>query len=197
MKKFMIIGVAALAIMLFASMQVYSGAGCTAHANKVEKASTTTTSTISAAQCAAKCGMSPEECAKLCGSHENCGFTEIDIKGMTCGGCENSVSAALEALPGVIKVVKVDHKEGKALVCADLTKCTQDDLTKAVTSKGFEASIVPAVAVSAPTVSPMKGCAPGCAKTCGAAAAKSCAKTMASCGTTKVEETKKTDDSSL
>ncbi len=196
MKKLMIIGVAALAIMLFASMQVYSGAGCTAKAGTIEKASTTSSATLTAAQCAAKCGMTPEECSKLCGSKENCGFTEMDIKGMTCGGCESSVSAALEAIPGVIKVVKVDHKEGKALVCADLTKCSTDDLTKAVTSKGFEASIIPAVAVSAPTVDAKKGCAPGCAKTCGAAAA-SCNKSKAGCATKKADETKKTDDSSL
>jgi copper chaperone CopZ len=198
----MIIGVAVLAIMLFVSMQVYSGEGCTAKAEKAQTTATATTVTaanLTAAECAAKCGITPEECAKLCGTKENCGFTEMDIKGMTCGGCENAVTTALEAVPGVIKVVKVDHKEGLALVCADLQKCTTDDLTKAVSSKGFEASVVPAVAVSTTTVTAKKGCTPGCAKTCGAAAAKSCNKTKASCGSAKKAdtETKTTDDSSL
>jgi copper chaperone CopZ len=73
-------------------------------------------------------------------------MTQISIKGMTCGGCENDVTAALTAVPGVIKVVSVSHKDGLAVVCTDKTKCESGSLTKAVSAKGFEAKIMPAVA---------------------------------------------------
>jgi len=194
-KKLIIIGLGALVIMLFASMQVYSGSGCgaSAKADNISTASVSTTTSMTPAECAKLCGMTPEECAKLCGGKDNCNITQMSIKGMTCVGCEKSVSAALEAIPGVIKVVKIDPKEGIALVCTDAKKCTADDLTKVVTNKGYEASIIPAVAKtwSAPT-GIKKGCAPGCAKTCGAAA-KSCTKTKASCPSMTGTETKKVE----
>lgn len=199
MKKLLIVGLGALVVMLFASMQVYSGSGCTATSGaKVEKASAGTTSAgtmMTATECSKLCGMTPEECAKLCGGKENCNITKMSIQGMTCVGCEQSVSAALEATPGVIKVVKIDHKEGVAFVCTDVQKCTGDDLTKVVTNKGYKAEIIPAVATT--TTAPAgvsQGCAPSCAKTCGAAAT-SCTKGKTSCTGTKSAETKKAEGS--
>lgn len=199
MKRLTIIGFAALAIMLFAGMQVYSGpncsaskatttakvdarSGCTGHADM------TKAHNMTAEEHAKLCGMTPEECAKLCGGHENCGFTKMNIKGMTCTGCEKSIEAALTEVPGVIKVVKVDHKEGYALVCTQKDKVEKSTLTTAVTNKGYEASIVPAVATLSDEASEKTSAKKGCAATCGSKAAAACAKTKSACpGASKTE----------
>ncbi|MCP4704705.1 MAG: heavy-metal-associated domain-containing protein [candidate division Zixibacteria bacterium] len=70
----------------------------------------------------------------------------MNIKGMTCGGCESSVSKALMEQDGVFKVVSIDHKSGMATVCFDPTKVESDKLIKLVTKKGFKAEVVAAVA---------------------------------------------------
>ena len=110
------------------------------------------------------CGLTPEECAKLCGEGVKCEVRAISIKGMTCVGCENMVTAELEKVPGVLKVAKISHKEEMALVCVDGSKCQAGSLTKAVASKGYKAEIIPAVATeAAPAVEKKvtkKGCNP-------------------------------------
>ncbi len=197
MRRLTIIGFAALAIMLFAGMQVYSGPDCSASkttaATAVDAKSgcaghgdITKAHGMSAEEHAKLCGMTPEECAKLCGGHDNCGFTKMSIKGMTCTGCEKSIEAALTEFPGVIKVMKVDHKEGYALVCTQNDKVKQETLTTAVTNKGYEASIIPAVATTA-EVSQKTSTKSGCAATCGPKAAAACAKTKTACVEAKKE----------
>ncbi len=90
-----------------------------------------------------KAFMSDEDCKNLCGKYE---FTRISIAGMTCGGCEGAVTAALEKTEGVIKVLKVDYEKGVAIVAVDTKKATNANLTKAVADKGFKAEIIVAVA---------------------------------------------------
>lgn len=41
---------------------------------------------------------------------------QIDIEGMACTLCENWVRSALQAMPGVQRVVEVSHAEGVAKV---------------------------------------------------------------------------------
>jgi copper chaperone CopZ len=72
----------------------------------------------------------------------------LSVKGMTCGGCESSVTTALSKQAGVLKVNKVDHKDGVAYVCVDVEKCCPEDMIKAVAAKGFTAEVIPAVAVT-------------------------------------------------
>ncbi len=98
--------------------------------------------------------LTSEEHARLCKGDGKCEFTTISIKGMTCGGCEQSVSAALTEVPGVLKVVGVSYEEGVAEVCFDPNKTTGEALITAVANKGYQAKIVPAVAKS----SDSKGC---------------------------------------
>ncbi|MEW5796128.1 MAG: cation transporter [Candidatus Zixiibacteriota bacterium] len=128
-----------------------------------------------AAACAAKMGMSVEECQKLCASGEYT-MVNMSIKGMTCGGCESSVTASLAQMPGVVKVGKVSYKEGTAFVMVDPKKVKSESLLKAVSDKGFQAEIVPAVSVttvdSKATGNANHPCGPEAAKSC----AKSCAK---------------------
>lgn len=168
MKKLFYVGLSALLVMAFVAINVNAGPGCGAH--KVSKADANanakmTCATMTAEECAKLCGMTPEECAKLCGDKENCGFTKINVQGMTCGGCESSVTTALKDVPGVIHVVKVSHTEGIALVCTDNIKCDPAGLTKAITDKGFKAQIIPAVAKTTDSEVKTTGlpCAPGCA----------------------------------
>ncbi|MFQ6007984.1 MAG: cation transporter, partial [Candidatus Zixiibacteriota bacterium] len=90
--------------------------------------------------------LTTEEHAKQCNYEGKCQYTTVSIKGMTCGGCERSVTTALLKVPGVIKVCSVSYKEGMAGVCFDPTKTSGDALVKAVSNIGYEAAIVPAVA---------------------------------------------------
>jgi copper chaperone len=63
----------------------------------------------------------------------------LNVKGMTCGGCESKVNKALSACNGVSDV-KVDHKEGKAELHLEDGKASIDDLIKALKHAGFKAS---------------------------------------------------------
>jgi copper chaperone CopZ len=90
--------------------------------------------------------MSDEECKELCGTYE---IAKISVDGMTCGGCEGAVTAALGNVEGVVKVLMVDHKTGVAMVAVDAKTATDVNMTKAVVSKGFKAEMMPAIAVVA------------------------------------------------
>jgi len=62
---------------------------------------------------------------------------EISVKGMTCGGCENTVKESVSALAGVTEC-KASFKEEKAVVKYDSTKTTAIDLEKAIAEAGYE-----------------------------------------------------------
>lgn len=126
--------------------------------------------------------MSPEECAKMCGYTGKMEMVNMNIKGMTCGGCEGSVTAALEKVPGVVKVLSVNYKDGSALVCIDPAKTKAETLTQTVSNKGYEAQIIPAVATTT-TGTATKAAGAGCSKTCTAEEKAACAaKTEAKTG---------------
>lgn len=61
--------------------------------------------------------------------------TTLHISGMTCGHCEMSVRKALEAVPGVVRVVAVSKDRGEAVVegAAPL-----EALKAAVVGEGYE-----------------------------------------------------------
>lgn len=62
----------------------------------------------------------------------------IKVKGMTCGHCEMAVRKALEAVPGVEKVLEVDRTTERAVI-----EGTPDDaaLVAAVKEEGYEAEV--------------------------------------------------------
>lgn len=133
-----------------------------------------------AAACAAKMGMTVEECQALCASGD---FTvvEMSVKGMTCTGCENTITAALKELPGVVHVGKVSYEEGMAYVMIDAKKAKTESLVSAVSGKGYKAEVVPAVATTstvndakgkACSITAKKGCDKPCSTPCGAKKAK-------------------------
>jgi copper chaperone len=60
----------------------------------------------------------------------------LTITGMTCGGCVNSVTSVLRALPGV-KQVEVTLVPGQAKVQIDETLVDITTLKQAVTDAGY------------------------------------------------------------
>lgn len=72
----------------------------------------------------------------------------MSVVGMTCAGCEKTISDALTEVPGVVEVVEVCHETGQAVVRVDPEKASDDLLTSAVANKGYEAKIIPAVVKS-------------------------------------------------
>ena len=62
----------------------------------------------------------------------------IKIAGMTCMGCERSVSNVLQALPGVSRA-DVSLERGEAQVEFDPAKVSTTALKAAVVKAGFEA----------------------------------------------------------
>lgn len=169
MKKFLGTALAMLAVTSFvvAGSTAYA-CGDDAKADKTsststcckDKATTATAQTVSAkgATCSPDhpeaCGTAQTasakmaDCGKECPYAGKCQFRTISVKGMTCGGCEQSVQTALVGTPGVLKVVSVSYKTGTAVVCVDPTKCQDKALSTAITSKGFEATVIPAVATT-------------------------------------------------
>ncbi len=63
----------------------------------------------------------------------------LNIKGMTCTGCEGRVKAALSACEGVSDV-KVSYKDGKALLHVKEGKVDKAVLIEAVKQVGFSAT---------------------------------------------------------
>lgn len=154
-----------------------SSSACTASKTNATQASAKSAcSEEQMAACAKALGMSKEDCAKMCadGSHT---IKTISIEGMTCTGCENSVKTALQKVEGVKNVVSISHKDKTAVVCFDPKKCEPATLTKTITSKGYKAQIMPAVAKVSSTDAPS-------AATCSDAQKKACG---SSCTAKKVE----------
>ncbi len=60
----------------------------------------------------------------------------IDVDGMACGGCEETVIEALSTVPGV-ESASADHERGTATVEGD---ADVDALVDAVVEAGYEAT---------------------------------------------------------
>lgn len=135
---------------------------------------------MSAAECAAKCAaMSPEDLAKCVKYDGQVQMINMSVKGMTCGGCENSVRASLEKIDGVVKVFSVSYTDNTAMVVIDPTKTKPEALTTAIVNKGYTAEVIPAVATTTTMSEAHKSCTP---------------EQKAACATKKAAETQETSD---
>ena len=187
-------GILALAALMVPAT-AFAGEGCTAM-----KSGTASASQVSAkgqctaemaSACSAKLGMTTEECQKLCAGGEYT-MVNMSIKGMTCTGCESTISATLAQLPGVVKVGKVNWQEGTAFVLVDNKKVQSEAIVRAVSDKGYQAEIIPAVSVT--PIGSTTGM--DASHSSGATSAAGCAKTCATpcgTGTAKTEKTEKTE----
>ncbi len=61
----------------------------------------------------------------------------LPITGMTCGGCVRSVTAVLQALPGV-ESVSVTLEPGQAQVRFDAAQVTPAQIQAAIEDAGFD-----------------------------------------------------------
>jgi len=90
----------------------------------------------------AGCGSSTGDGSAGSGNAERCVFT---VRGMTCQGCVDTVTRAVEAVPGVEKV-EVSLDEGQAVVMADPEQATPEKIVAAIEKAGsgseFEAEPV-------------------------------------------------------
>ena len=67
-------------------------------------------------------------------------FVTLNIRGMVCGGCANTVSQALLSLPGV-SAAEVSHTEATAEIRFDPALVRLDDLKYAVERAGYQVAI--------------------------------------------------------
>ena len=63
---------------------------------------------------------------------------EIEVHGMTCGGCERTVKNAVEELPGVQEVT-ASHTDSVAVVIFDKTQAGFGAMKAAINDKGYKA----------------------------------------------------------
>jgi copper chaperone len=63
--------------------------------------------------------------------------TSLNIKGMTCGGCVNSVTEVLQKVAGV-KSVNVSLEQNNANISFDPSKAQPAQLISAIEDAGFD-----------------------------------------------------------
>ena len=61
----------------------------------------------------------------------------LQVNGMTCGGCSSSVERAIGELAGVASV-SADWQSGQVVVTFDETKVLEDAIKEAVEDAGFD-----------------------------------------------------------
>ncbi|MCB0502304.1 MAG: heavy-metal-associated domain-containing protein [Bacteroidetes bacterium] len=107
----------------------------------------------------------------------------LGVKGMTCGGCENKVKAALGSIEGVVETKKVSAESDEAVLTYDPAVTNEETIVKALTEKtGY------AIAVSKDGAMTEEGAATkaSCAKTCTKEQKAACTKEQkAACSKTK------------
>lgn len=70
-------------------------------------------------------------------SPENLVEVNIEVKGMTCEGCENAIVKNLDAIAGVEKAT-ASHKDSIALVTFDQTQTSIEELVKSIENTGYK-----------------------------------------------------------
>jgi copper chaperone len=70
-------------------------------------------------------------------------LVNMDVEGMTCGGCETTIKDGVSALNGIAEV-KASYVDGKASVKVDTSITSLTDISNAIESKGYhvKASII-------------------------------------------------------
>lgn len=61
----------------------------------------------------------------------------INVNGMKCGGCENTISTALSAMAGVLSV-KASHQDKRVDVEFDPSKTDVEAIEDAIIDAGFD-----------------------------------------------------------
>jgi copper chaperone len=61
----------------------------------------------------------------------------LDVRGMTCGGCENAVKRVVSMLAGVSNVI-ASHAQNKVTVTFDPTKIDRQAIARAIETAGYQ-----------------------------------------------------------
>ena len=64
----------------------------------------------------------------------------IEVRGMTCDHCEQSVAKALQSVPGVREVLEVSYADSRARLMAG-PEATADRIEQAVEKAGYRARV--------------------------------------------------------
>ncbi|MFN8208295.1 MAG: cation transporter [Bacteroidales bacterium] len=70
-------------------------------------------------------------------SKENALTLEFQVNGMTCTGCENTVTKSIQALPGIAEV-KASWQDSLTTVTFDKTLSKPEEIKAAIEAKGYE-----------------------------------------------------------
>lgn len=62
----------------------------------------------------------------------------MEVKGMTCEGCENTIESALTEIDGVVSA-EASHTKAVAVVSYDSTKVTTQTLAQTINELGYQA----------------------------------------------------------
>ncbi len=63
-------------------------------------------------------------------------LVNMDVRGMTCSDCENTIKAGISELNGIVDVT-ADFKAGNAMVECDTSITSIADLTQAIENRGY------------------------------------------------------------
>lgn len=67
----------------------------------------------------------------------------LDVKGMTCAGCENKVKAALGSIDGVVEAQKVCSQSDKASLTYDPNVVSEEQIVKTLAEKtGYSVTMI-------------------------------------------------------
>jgi len=62
---------------------------------------------------------------------------DMDVNGMTCTGCENTIKTGVSELDGVVSV-EASHTDAKTWIKADTTLVDIDKIKAVISAKGYE-----------------------------------------------------------
>ncbi|RUT79487.1 copper chaperone [Ancylomarina longa] len=62
---------------------------------------------------------------------------ELNVTGMTCTGCENTVENGLKNMDGVIEV-KASHKDNKVILKVEKNKVNRDEISQKIEAVGYK-----------------------------------------------------------
>jgi len=168
MRKIFVMTLMALALVAFVSAPVF--AQCAATGNKDVKTAQNAAGTDAKLVNSKNINDFAYHCSTPCEGHDGyegkCAMVDMSIKGMTCTGCETTLTTALEKITGVLKVQSISYKDGMAQVCFDPNKVNMETMTKTVVDNGYEAQIIPAVAKTTEVKGEVKAASAGCSMPC-------------------------------
>ena len=111
---------------------------------------------------------------------------DLSVEGMTCGGCENKVRAALTGIDGVVEAKKVCSESDRASLTYDPSVVSKEEIMSALKEKtGYAIAVVKSAGMTEADAKEAST-----KKACTAAEKKQCAKSKASCAKAKASAEK-------